>query len=335
LYIADIGNARVRRVDANTGVITTVAGTGDLGDGGPARDALLTVPGDVAYAPGRLYVADYGNRRVRRIDLASGRIETVAGGGRATGDGIPATEAELLLPEGIALDAEENLYIADNLASRVLKVERATGRLSAVAGTGTPGYSGDGGPAVAAQLSVPGAVAVGPDGVIYIADFGNRCIRVVDPKSGTISTLSGHPVLSGLPVVSLAATAEGLYWLSAGDPAVYRLATGTRIPERLPVALPDRADEAYLLDFTLGRDEVLVADTMEHRILRRDLKTGVVSVVAGSGEQGFTGDGGAALSASLFQPGGVAVDEAGSVYIADSKNHRVRKVFRASGAAAR
>jgi predicted Zn-dependent peptidase/DNA-binding beta-propeller fold protein YncE len=335
LYVADIGNGRVRRIDAETGIITTVAGSGDLGDGQPARDSILTVPGDVAHAPGRLYVADYGNRRVRRIDLATGRIETVAGGGKGWGEGIAAVEAELLLPEGIALDAQENLYVADNIGSRVYKVERATGRLFTVAGNGVPGYSGDGGPAAAAQLAVPGSVAVAPDGTVFIGDFGNRCIRVVDPQDGTIRTLAGHPILTGLPVLSLAATEEALYWLSAGDPAVYRLPYGALVPERLPVDLPrGPGEDSYFLDLTVGGGEIFIVDTMAHQVLRRDLRTGEVSVVAGSGVQGFTGDGGLAAAAAMFQPGGLTLGTDGAIYIADSKNHRIRKLSRTPPAGA-
>jgi DNA-binding beta-propeller fold protein YncE len=330
LFIADIGNARVRRIDRTSGRMWTIAGSGDIGDGGPARDALLAVPGDVVFYDEKLYVADYGNRRVRRVDLKTRRITTFAGGGTQHGSGIPATDAELLLPEGLAVDSRGNVYIADNLANRVWQVEANTNILRVFAGSGEPGYSGDGGRPERARLKLPGAVAVAPDGSIFIADYGNRCIRVVDTRSRSIRTLEsgGGQAPLAMPAVSVAAASDSLYWLLDGDPALYRLDLRSRRPVHIPIRITYAALESRFMDLALGRQELLVADTLAHRVLRVDRNTGAVSLVAGSGVQAFSGDGGAAEEAALFQPGGVAVGSNGDIFIADTKNHRIRRVFR-------
>ena len=188
LYIADSENNRIRKVDVN-GVITTVAGggTSGLGDGGPATKAELFIPSDVALdAAGNLYIADsYNGGRIRRVDV-SGVITTVAGGGTSgLGDGGPATNAGLG-PAGVALDAAGNLYIADLGNDRIRKVDVA-GIITTIAGNGTLGFSGDGGPAISAELNLPFGVATDAAGNVYIADAGNNVIRRVQ-ADGTIRT---------------------------------------------------------------------------------------------------------------------------------------------------
>jgi sugar lactone lactonase YvrE len=335
ILIADILNSRIRRVQARTGNIETVAGGGGFGDGGPARNAILSVPGDVVYTPGKVYVADYGTRRVRCIDLATGVISTVAGGGARTGDGIAATDAELLLPEGIAVHGR-SLYIADNLASRVWRVDLKTGILKVFAGNGKPGFSGDGGPATAAQLYLPGAVTVAPDGRVFISDFGNRSVRVVEPKTGAIHTLSGSrsaaqedPMKVG--VVSLEATAQGLFHLVQGRSEVRLLNLESRTMQQLPFPgdglPPTLSGDTQVVDMAVRKGQIYLADPLGHRVLRFSPGGDRTEVVAGNGVQGFAGDGGPAGSASLFQPGGVAISDDGrELFIADTKNQRIRRV---------
>jgi sugar lactone lactonase YvrE len=331
VLIADILNARIRRLDARTGTIATVAGTGDWGDGGPARDALLSVPGDVVYADGKVYIADYGTRRVRCVDLASGVISTVAGGGtRASGDGIPATEADLLLPEGIAVDSRRGLHIADNISNRVWKVDLATGILRAFAGGGRTAAGLDG-PAVSAGLTLPSALSVGPDGMVYIADFGSHRVRVVDP-AGMMHTLPGtngaDPL--DLAITSLEATTEGLFMLVHGskdvrlfDPRRHAMVSLPRI-DTVP---PPPSGDSQIIDLAVHGPHVYLADALAHRVLDLDRRSSTVRVIAGSGVQGFSGDGGPADRASFFQPGGVAVSDDGrQLFIADTKNHRIRRV---------
>jgi trimeric autotransporter adhesin len=340
VLIVDILNSRIRRVRSRTGIIETVAGNGGFGDGGPARNAILSVPGDVVYLRGRVYIADYGTRRIRCIDLSTGLIFTVAGGGTLTGDGIPATEAELLMPEGIAVDGQF-LYIADNLAGRVWRVDLASGILNVFAGTGERGNSGDGGPATAARLYLPGAVSIAPDGRVFISDFGNRSVRVVDPKTGVIQTLTGsRPVEGGDPmkvgVVSLEATARGLFHLVQGLSEVRLFNFESRTLQ--PVAFPGQglpkslSGDTQVVDMAIRDGVIYLADPLGHRVLRFDPGAGRVEVLAGSGVQGFAGDGGPARSAAFFQPGGVAVSEDGrELFVADTKNQRIRRIRLVSG----
>ncbi|HEY3706167.1 MAG TPA: FG-GAP-like repeat-containing protein [Terracidiphilus sp.] len=198
LYIGDIGNGVIRRVDAKTGIITTYAGhtpAGALGDGGPATSATLTNPRGIAIDhAGNLYIAD--EDRVRMVNAATGVITTVAGGGiwGTPGDGGPATSAWLLWAQGVTLDGSGNLYIADSSNNVIRKVTASTGIISTVAGisgSSNGGYSGDGGPASSARLSTPSDVAVDAAGNLYIADSSNYVLREVTAADGIINTIAG------------------------------------------------------------------------------------------------------------------------------------------------
>ena len=284
LYIADLGNHRIRKVDA-AGVISTVAGDGtwgSSGDGGPATAAQLRRPYDVALdGAGNLYIADEFNRRIRKVD-AAGVITTVAGDGTEGfgGDGGPATAARLDSPSGVALDGDGNLYIADRGNNRIRKVR--SGVITTVAGDGTYGYSGDGGPATAALLNGPTDVAVDGAGNLYIADHDNDRIRKVDP-AGVITTVAGDGT-EGYGGDGGAATAAQLHW-----------------------------PRGVALD---GAGNLYIADTSNHRIRKVDA-AGVISTVAGGG---YGGDGGPAVAALLNGPTDVAPDGAGNLYIADTSN---------------
>ena len=291
LYIADTSNSRIRKVDA-AGAISTVAGGGPVGDGGAAVAAQLYSPSGVAPdGAGNLYIADQNNARIRKVD-AAGAITTVAGDGTKGygGDGGAATEAQLLGPAGVALDGAGNLYIADRFNHRIRKVD-ASGVISTVAGDGTFGFGGDGGPATAAQLNRPAGVALDGAGNLYIADVNNNRIRKVD-ASGVISTVAG----------------DGMRGYGGdGGPA-----TAAQLNRPFGVA-PDGAGNLY------------IADSWNSRIRKVD-SAGVISTVAGDGMRGFGGDGGAATAAQLSTPVGMALDDAGNLYIADLFNNRIRKV---------
>jgi sugar lactone lactonase YvrE len=194
LYIADRANHRIRKV-SSSGIITTVAGTGVVGysgDGGQATCAQLYSPFGVAVdGSGNLYIADFGNHCIRKVS-PSGIITTVAGTGAYGygGDEGPATSAQLSYPLDVTVDGSGNLYIADRDNNRIRKVN-ASGIITTVAGTGTYGYSGDGGAAAFAQLHSPTSVAMDGDGNLYLADMGNHRIRKVNP-SGVITTVAGN-----------------------------------------------------------------------------------------------------------------------------------------------
>ena len=198
IYIADNLNNVVRKVTAATGVISTVAGNGTpgfMGDGGVATSAELHLPTGIALdSGGNLYIADQGNEVIRKVAAATGVISTVAGNNTAgdAGDGGAAVSAELNFPNGVAVDSSGNLYIADEGNDVIRKVTAATGKISTVAGSGAPGYSGDGAAAISAKLSLPTAVAVDSSGNLYIADGENSVIRKVTAATGNISTLAGN-----------------------------------------------------------------------------------------------------------------------------------------------
>ena len=299
IYIADYLNNRVREVMAATGDIATVAGNGTAGfsgDGGLATSAELNRPSGVAVdASGNIYIADYENNRIREVTAATGDIATVAGNGTAgySGDGGLATNAELDMLVGLAVDSAGNIYIADTFNNRIRKVTAATAKISTVAGDGTAGYLGDGGLATSAELNYPLGVAVDASGNIYIADSENSRIRMVTKSTSDISTVAGNGTAGYLGDGGLATSAEIDYPLGVGL---------------------DTAGNIY------------IADTDNDRIRMVTKSTSDISTVAGNGTAGYLGDGGLATSAEIDLPEGVAVDSAGNIYIADTDNNRIRAV---------
>jgi hypothetical protein len=246
LYIADTVNQVIREVNVATGVITTVAGNGIAGyggDNGPASAAELTTPTGIALdANGDLFIADVGNNRIREVNLSTHIITTVAGDGTAgfSGDAGPATGAELNSPSGIAVDTAGDLFIADFYNHRVREVSAATGLITTVAGSGTAGYSGDGGSATAADLDNPWNVAVDDCGNFYIADYGENAIREVNFTSDVITSVTGGEGAAGYagdggPVTaasmsapaSIALDAAGdLFVADAGNSVIREIAVG-------------------------------------------------------------------------------------------------------------
>ena len=294
LYIADTSNHRIRKVDTS-GIIATVAGNGiegHSGDGGPATSAALNTPIGVAVdMTGNLYIADAFNNRIRKVN-AAGVITTVAGNGdaRFSGDHAAATSASLSAPFGVAVDKSGNLYIADTSNQRIRKVD-SSGTITTIAGSGTEGFSGDGGAATQASLNFPSGVTVDRAGNLFITDQSNHRIRKVN-TGGVITTVAGNGD-AGFSGDHAAATSASL-----------NLPIGTAV---------DAAGTLY------------IADTSNHRI-RKVSADGMVTTVAGNGIGGFSGDGSAATRATLNSPSGVAVDSAGNLYIADSSNNRIRKL---------
>ena len=295
-----------------------LCGGGFSGDGGPAAKAELSLPAGLAVdASGNPYIADQANHRIRRVDARTGMIATVAGSGACrtgsictggfSGDGGRATSAELNFPGGVALDADDNLFIADTRNNRIRRVDHATGIITTVAGYGTADNSGDGGPATNAELNRPQGLAVDKSGNLFIADTGNNRIRRVDKTTGFITTVAGDGTCcSGLN-------------RGDGGPAIK--------------AALDRP-YTVLVDFF---GNLLIADYFNYSIRRVDHATGIVTSVAGNlwhnrqSGRGFSGDGGPARDAQLTSPTAIATDASGNLFIADAFNRHIRRVNHASG----
>jgi hypothetical protein len=293
-FIADENNERIRKVDTN-GIITTVAGGvfGYSGNGGPATNAGLATPCDVAVdAVGNLFIADFGNYVIRKVDI-NGIISTVAGIGESfgySGDGGLATAAKMGSPNSVTVDASGNLFITDVYNNRIRKVA-TNGIITTVAGNGSASYSGDGGHATNASLNAPSWVALDRFGNLWIADTGNERIRMVG-TNGIINTVAGDGT-EGFSGDGGAATNASL-----GDP------------------------DGLELD---PSGNLFIADWLNNRVRQVDTN-GIIRTVAGSGAGGYAGENVPATDASLWSPYGVAVDVFGNIFIADEDNNRVRKV---------
>ncbi len=298
VYITDTDNNVVRKVAFATGVITTVAGNGSpgsTGDGGAATSARLKSPEDVfVAASGDFYIADTGNHEIRKVSAATGIITTVAGNGSpgSTGDLGAATSARLNSPRGIAVAANGDMYIGDRSNNKVRKVTALTGIITTYAGTGTAGYSGDGGLATLARLDRLQGIHLASNGDLYIADANNNAIRKVSSLTGLITTFAGTG--------------------TAGFSGDGGAATAARL----------NAPEAVHLN-TAG--ELYIADTANNRI-RMVNSAGIITTVVGTGTAGSSGDGGSATAAQLDTPRGLGISSSGVYYIGDRDNHKIRRV---------
>ena len=435
LYLSSEWANHIRRVDANTGIITLFAGLaarhypseqshsrpasgpglslmGYHGDGGPATEAAFHHPEHLAFdSHGNLYVCDNSNNRIRKIDKQSGIITTVLGNGQraSNGDGGPATEASTLMPDAICLDAHDNLYVGEKYGYRVRKVEAATGIVRTLVGNGVPGFGEEGLPgaethcnsveagiwadpdgtvywsdcsgrlrryagstgivttvlggtsvhdgevATAAFLNGPGGLAVGLDGTLYIADVWNQRIRAIDPHTGLIRTVAGNgarayggdngPAVEaylGNPHdvavdsqgrILIADTRDGRIRVVTQD-GILRTLAGTTLPWDAGEGRWDKGDHgpansasfAHIEAVAVGpNDDVYVGDGIG-RIRKIDAQTGIITTVAGIGLAGYTGDGGPATSARIGAPTAIRFDGAGNLYFTDRAHHIVRKV---------
>lgn len=352
--------AAVEKSDAKgiKAVITTVAGTGApdfKGDGAAALAAGLSNPrGIAADAAGNVYISDSTNNRVRKIDAATGTITTVAGNGNRdySGDGGPAVKASIAFPMGLTVDREGHLYIADARNHRIRRVDAKTGIITSVAGQGMRGLGGDNGPALSALLSYPTSVTVDEEGNLYIADSENGGIRRVDKKTGIISSVvgegtpgaktdsSGTPTIRGLFVAPVGLIYDGKGSLYVADSFLNRIKKVELATRKVTIVAGKGvnqfcgdggpAKEACLnqpasvaID---GAGNVYIADAGNDRVRKVDIKSGIVTTVAGSGQRGFSGDNGPAAKASLAFPTGVAVDPQGRLLIVEPTNNRARRV---------
>ena len=307
LYVVDGAANTVRLVNQRDGIITTVAGTflgynvnGEAytGDGGVATEARLNVCLKVAVdAANNLMITDNGNNVIRRVDGSSGIITTAIGSHPGipgfSGDNGPATEAQLFNPQGIVFDSEGNMFLTDTQNHVIRRVSKDTGIISTIAGIGpeNAGLSGDGGPAIEAELNSPTGLAIDKEDNLYFSDRENHVIRKI--SDGIISTIAGNGLQGN----------DG-----DGGPALAARILGVN-----GVAV----DQERNVFITSGNSIRMI-----------DQNTGTISTVAGNGTEGFSGDGGPATEAELSSPWGVAVDSNGNIYIADSGNAAVRMVVR-------
>jgi len=307
LYIADTSNNRVRKVNAATGIVTTLAGSpicaaGFAGDGFAAGAAtLLNTPTGI-YVDGanNVYIADSANNRVREIVAATGKIQTIAGTGvpGCAGNNGPANLAQLTQPRDFGVDGAGNLLVAE-YGGHTIRSINAAGVISIVAGTcGVPGFLGDGGPAIAAQLNFPVDVSVDNANNLYIADYQNNRIRIVPLPAGNIGTFAGTGVAN--PYGDLVAA-------PAANLDTPRGIVATNIAQQF------------------------IADT-GHDVIRV-VNTGIIDRIAGTaGVAGYAGDGGPALKATMSAPRRMALDAAGNLYVADSGNNAIRMIASATTA---
>jgi streptogramin lyase len=349
---ANEGNSK----GSNTWKIEDIAGTGQAGsqgEGGPAKDAQLDNPFGVVRGPdGAIWFCEYSGQRVRRIK-DDGFIETVVGTGQKgySGDGGPASQATLNLPHEIRFDPKGDLYIVDMQNHAVRKVDQRTKQITTIAGTGKPGYSGDGGPAKQAELKQPHSIQFGPDGDLYICDIGNHAIRRIDHQSQAISTYAGTgspgPTPDGSPLVgtplngprSIEFDRNGDLWLATREGnQVFRIDTrankyvhvagtgqsgfeGNGGPAKLAKL---KGPKGIAID---AQGNVWLADTESHSVRMIDAKSGTIELIAGTGIEG-DGPTGDPLKCKLNRLHGIFVDRDGAILIGDSQAHRIRRIYR-------
>ena len=280
-----------------TATVKTVVGSGAPG----CSDSQVNDPfGLVLGADGALYFCEVGNQMIRRLDLRAGTIGTVSGNGERgyAGDGGPATGAAMNMPHELCFDPDGNIYVVERDSHAVRKIDRASGTISTVAGTGEPGFGGDGGPATEAQLRIPHSIAFDGNGDLLICDIGNHRIRRLVLSTGIIDTYAGtgatEPTPDGAPL------------------------SGT--PLNGPRTIVVGPDGSLYLALREG-----------NAIYRLDPAAGRIEHLAGTGEKGFTGDGGPAQQATLAGPKGLAYGPGGTLYIADTENHAIRAIDLSSG----
>jgi sugar lactone lactonase YvrE len=288
----------VVETSAAEAIIETLAGTGQPetnGDRGPALSLNIGDPFGVEIGPdGALYVTEVRNHRVLRVDLETGQVRAVAGNGTKgySGDGGPATAAQLNEPYEIRFDSDGNMFFVEMQNHLIRRVDARSGMISTVAGTGQAGYGGDGGPATEAQFRQPHSIALDGRGGLYVADIGNHRIRRIDLKTGRIESVAG-----------------------TGDK---QLPTDGQIAKDRPMLGP----RALFID----GDQMWIALREGNSVWRMSLNDGRLTHIAGTGRKGYTGDGGPALEATFDGPKGIAVGPSGDVFVVDTENQAIRRI---------
>jgi sugar lactone lactonase YvrE len=319
----------------------------EIGDGGPATDAVLNDPTGIYIDNyGAIFVAERKQHRIRRI--FHGVISTVAGNGRSgfSGDGILASRARLSHPGGLVGDNSGNLFLADTLNHRIRRIS-SDGTVTTVAGNGERGFVGDGGPAVEARLRSPTDVCLGSTGALYVADFENHRIRQIS-SDGTMTTVAGNGRAGfsgdGGPAIEASLNTPygvevdqqgNLYVADSKNHRIRKVSRDGMITTVVGtgiagfsgdggMATAAQLNSPQALFITLSND-MYINDEHNHRI-RKVAPSGIIETVAGNGKASYAGDGGRATQASLNDPEDVWVDTAGNLFITDGDNHRIRKV---------
>ena len=337
------------------GIITTIAGTGASGlsgDGGPATAATFATPAGVAVdATGNVYIADRYNGRIRMISASTGNISTVAGTSvtyAMTGMGGPATAAEIIYPNALTIDAAGNYYASDWWADAAYKVDISTNYITNICGHHVQGCTGDGGDGPMATIAIPGGISLDNAGNVYIADYGNNRIRKLNAATNIVTTIAGGisgPALNGVPAITAGfGQINGvcvdhlgdIYISDAGNHCVRKIdhmgLIRTIAGNGTPGYTGDGGSslEAELNNpgclFINASGDLFICDDVSNVVRVMNVSSGIIHTLAGTGAMGFSGDGGAATSATLNQPTGVWQDAAGIIYIADAGNNRIRRI---------
>lgn len=338
----------VESVESLIGKIETFAGNGksrSTGDGKRAVKAGIPLPNHICVDRDQrwLYIAENGSDRVRRVDLETGRIYNYAGIGETcySGDEGPCGEAGLYLPLSVAVDSKNDLYICDSGSNRIRKVDHHTDIITTVVGSGEAGFNGDG-PALDINLTYPGAIAFDSDDNLYIADTQAHRIRKFDPRTGMVTTVAGTwsaqdedwmSPLTAQNLVVLSGDAIGIDFSDDQGWLRPQCSDNLDLTPYLDDGRPAR--EAKLWDIVAidvdAQGDLYLTDKASNRIRKINMKTGIISTVAGVCRYGYDGDGKPAVMSMLNVPEAAIVDHEGNVYIADSMNHRVRKVDAKTG----
>ncbi|MBS1519439.1 MAG: hypothetical protein JST50_00465 [Bacteroidetes bacterium] len=300
VFISQLNDNVFRKVDAKTGIITTVAGNGIngfSGDGGLATQASFSNAFHiVSDDQGNLYISDLSNSRIRRVDGKTGIVQTIAGTGLTdfNGDGHTALTTNLNIPFGIAMDKDGNLIFSDQGGLMLRKLDMHTQIITTIAGNGSRGFGGDGGPATAAMFNFIWNVAIDPvSGDIYVSDQFNGRIRKINHATGVITTVAGN----------------GMY----GNSGMGGLATSASFAQPVGIAVDKYGN-------------LFIADQVLSQVYAVDQKTGIISLVAGNGNSGFSGDGGPSVNALLSWTNSLSFGPDGSLYVDDAANNRIRKI---------
>ena len=358
----NVGNLSTEKANSSykmrTALINTFAGNGSFGysgDGGPAKDAMLNGPQNICIDDrGNAYVIDLGNAVIRRIDIRTGRIMTVAGNGTMgfSGDEGPATSASFAYPFHATTDEVGNLYISDLVNNRIRRVDARTGIIHTIAGTGIKGYDGDGKTALATNVSEPFGIAFDRSGNLLFVDEDGLRLRKLNMRTGIVTTIAGSSARGfagdGGPATqalfdfiwNLAVDKKSgdIYVTDASNHRIRRIDNRTGVITTFAgngidgnSGLEGPATQASLSKPTAvavdATGNVFIADEALSQVYMVEKRSGILHRIAGLGSNGFSGDGGLAIQALLSHPNGLAVDERGQLYICDAFNNRIRKIY--------